>query len=943
MENNTTNQGSLFNINSSAKTEEPVECLGITFDNDHKRREYFLEKLREKLKDPEFRKIEGFPIGSDEEILALSDPPYYTACPNPFIADFINHYGKPYDSSKPYSREPFAADVSEGKNDPIYNAHSYHTKVPHKAIMRYILHYTEPGDVVFDGFCGTGMTGVAAQMCGDQTTVESLGYKVSSDGKIVGIDGEHFSSIGIRKSIVNDLSPLATFMSYNLINPLSKLSFSKCYSDLLSLCNGYEERFYKSFDDIGKPQGLINYVIWSDVYICKDCTKEYSYWDAAVNLEKGLANNIFNCPHCGSIQSTRNHERSYSTDIDPLLGKPIRMFKQVPVWVSYIPSGKRRLQRPWNQHDANLLKSIPALENKIYSFPIVQMMKGDRWHRDAFDDKGVTHIHHFYTTRALEVLATVWELIPEATKNYSEQMALRFLFTSFADRNATKRNRFVINVHNPHGRVNGPMANTLYLPNLFCEMNIFRLMEDKFKDIKSAFPERTLYQKSSLITTGSASDLKGIPSNSIDYIFTDPPFGHNIQYSELNVSLESFLGVRTDGHNDAVVNEMTGKPMNVYVKIMLGAFMEYYRILKPGRWMTVEFHNSQSAVWSAIQEAVGRAGFIIAHVAILDKKQKTMHQDTNINGTVNQDLVISLYKPNSGLEARFRLEAGNEDGVWDFVRTHLRQLPIFVSNDGQAEVIAERQNYLLFDRMVAFHVQRGVTVPISAVEFYTGLIKRFSERDGMFFLPEQVTEYDKKRMTVREILQLKLFVTDESSAILWLKQQLIKKPQTFQELNPHFIKEICGWQKYEKQLELSELLEQNFLRYDGKGDVPSQIHSYLSTNFKELRNLSKDDESLRAKGKDRWYVPDPKKAGDLEMVRDKALLKEFEEYLNSAPQKRLKVFRLEAIRAGFKKAWQEHDYVTIMTVARKIPENILQEDPKLLMWYDQAITRSGEE
>ena len=118
-----------------------VECLGMTFPNDEARREYFLEKLHEKLKDPEFRKIEGFPIGSDKDILALSDPPYYTACPNPFIVDFIKHYGKPYDPKVPYSREPFAVDVSEGKNDPIYNAHSYHTKVPHKAIMRYIVDY----------------------------------------------------------------------------------------------------------------------------------------------------------------------------------------------------------------------------------------------------------------------------------------------------------------------------------------------------------------------------------------------------------------------------------------------------------------------------------------------------------------------------------------------------------------------------------------------------------------------------------------------------------------------------------------------------------------------------------------------------------------------------------------------------------------------------------
>ena len=148
-----------LSLPSDADASAPVECLGLTFANDAERRAYFLDKLREKLQDPEFRQIEGFPIGADEDILALSDPPYYTACPNPFLADFIRCYGKPYDpETDDYHREPFAADVSEGKSDPIYTAHSYHTKVPHKAIMRYILHYTEHGDVVFDGFCGTGMT-----------------------------------------------------------------------------------------------------------------------------------------------------------------------------------------------------------------------------------------------------------------------------------------------------------------------------------------------------------------------------------------------------------------------------------------------------------------------------------------------------------------------------------------------------------------------------------------------------------------------------------------------------------------------------------------------------------------------------------------------------------------------------------------------------------------
>jgi len=382
--------------------------------------------------------------------------------------------------------------------------------------------------------------------------------------------------------------------------------------------------------------------------------------------------------------------------------------------------------------------------------------------------------------------------------------------------------------------------------------------------------------------------------------------------------------------------------------------------------MTVEFHNSSNVVWHSIQEALLRSGFIIADVRTLDKKQGSMNQDFYRTGAVKQDLIISAYKPNGGLENRFKLEAGSEEGVWDFVRTHLNQLPVFVSIDGHAETIAERLNYLLFDRMVAFHVQRGVTVPMSAAEFYQGLVQRFAERDGMYFLPEQVAEYDRKRMTVKEVLQLDLFVKDEASAIQWLKQQLMRKPQTFQELNPQFMREIGGWDKHEKTLELSSLLEQNFLRYDSKGDVPSQIHSYLSSNFKELRNKPKDDAALKAKAKDRWYVPDPNKAGDLEKLRERALLKEFWEYLpegykpviedtaqpsfpgfqtQQAPTtrgKRLRIIRLEAVRAGFKHCWQNRDYRTIITVAERIPENILQEDPKLLMWYDQAVTRMGE-
>ena len=98
----------------------PVECLGQTFPSEQVRREHFLKLLAEKLKDPAFRKTEGFPKGTDEAILAMSDPPYYTACPNPFLGEFVRQHGTPYNTALKYSREPLAIDVSEGKTDPLY-------------------------------------------------------------------------------------------------------------------------------------------------------------------------------------------------------------------------------------------------------------------------------------------------------------------------------------------------------------------------------------------------------------------------------------------------------------------------------------------------------------------------------------------------------------------------------------------------------------------------------------------------------------------------------------------------------------------------------------------------------------------------------------------------------------------------------------------------------
>lgn len=287
---------------------------------------------------------------------------------------------------------------------------------------------------------------------------------------------------------------------------------------------------------------------------------------------------------------------------------------------------------------------------------------------------------------------------------------------------------------------------------------------------------------------------------------------------------------------------------------------------------------------------------------------------------------------------RLEQTRGTEESVWEFVKGHLVQLPVFVGKKGQAQEIVERTPRALFDRMVSYHVLNGYPVPLSSAEFQEGLVQRFPIRDGMVFLDYQVAEYDKKRLLAKEFVQGSIFVTDENSAIEWIRQQLMKKPQTYQELQPGFMREIQHIAKHEELPELMELLQQNFLQYEGEGPVPTQISNYLSKNYKDLRGLDKEDPALVEKAKGRWYVPDPNKQADLEKLRERALIREFEAYVEEIgnSRRRLRKFRTEAIRAGFKKCWSEKDYAVIVRVGERLPEAVLNEDEKLLMYFDNA-------
>ena len=883
----------------------PVTVLGLTFSNDDERREYFRAELHRKL--PELRNIEGFPIGEDDDIIALSDPPYYTACPNPWLNDFIAEWeaekkdleAKGLRKTDFEVTEPYSADVSEGKNNPVYTAHTYHTKVPHPAIMRYILHYTQPGDIIFDGFCGTGMTGVAAQACAKSNNE----WHSKIESEFVNSVG-HKPKWGKRHAICGDLSPYASMISNNYNSPtdisLLKSETQRIMNELKDECGW----MYTTLHD-NKPIGCINYMVWSDVAICQNCGKEFIYWDSTMSKEKeGLLDN-FECPYCKCSHTKATAKRSFQTVYDDVIDDVVNVIKHVPVVMVYTVKGKH-IEREPLAYDIDLLKKIDQHPIDTKYIPIQLLPEGYNTEQPK-KTQGYFYVHQFYTRRNLIALSILFKKIYES--KYPSK--LMFLFTAMIGR-STKMQRVHINnyFHGGGGWNAGNLKGTLYIPPFPVETSVLEQIGDKLRLLLKAEPYLP-HSFDNVIQVASALK-QNMYTNSVDYIFTDPPFGANINYSELNSLPEAWLRVTTNNETEVIENSAQGKSPAFYHNEMQKCFSEYYRILKPGRWMTVEFSNTKASVLNFIQSAITSVGFIIANVASLDKKQGS-YKSVTTTTAVKQDLIISCFKPSEKLLAHFENMRQSDDNQNIFVSTQsfieelLTRLPVIIVNEKKTTAVVERSPKILYDRLIAFFVQNGRQIPMDASEFQRFLRDTFVERDGMFFTAEQAIKYDDLRRQNPEMVSLALFVGSEADGVQWLKRELVDKPQTYQDLQPKWMQDLVAPKKGDAIPELMQILEENFL---------------------------KNEDS-------QWYIPDAENEADLEKVRTRRLLREFKTYVEAAekPKGRIKEARLEALRTGFKNCYQEKDFATIVRVGDRIPQSLLTEDDVLLQYYDIATNR----
>jgi DNA modification methylase len=825
--------------------------------------------------------------------LNISDPPYYTACPNPWLNDFIAEWEVEKKELEKQGKRvtnegnifPYTENIVESVNNEIYRAHTYHTKVPHPAICRLLLHYTRPGDIIIDTFAGTGMAGVAARKCDGND--KELKIRFIHE---FGVMDE--TEIGSRKAILNDLSPIAFHISKTFNSNFDIYALKDIVEDFKK---SLESEISKLFTSIVNGRKVpFNYLVWSEMLLCSSCGSELNYHNLTSNYSRNIFTEILKCSSCGTNQKRTEARPLKETVFDSYINQPIEQIKYVPVLLN-CSSDKGRIAKIPDNQDIELALYDQSNANDQY-VPIDNIKEGDK-SGDPFR-VGVRNIHQFYSPRIRFFLKTYLSLI-DSPKYIAHRDFFQFIMTAILPK-LTRMNRYMPK-HGSRALV-GPMANTLYIPPMYVENNPLDQFEFQSKKILKAFI--TTHPKN-VGQIGSATNLQNLSSNTIDYVFIDPPFGANIMYSELNQITESWLTLKTNNIKEAIENKSQRKGKLDYQELMHNSFKELYRILKPGKYMTVQFSNTSAAIWNTIQNSINQSGFIISNVITNDNTRGGLHAMLGPTA-VKQNLIINCFKPSEKFKSSSKVDLNKS--VLDLTTDILSHIPKILFNENSRVNVLDRTHKFLYDKLLKYFIVMDLPVPIDSKNYRHLLEDWFIERDGMFFTNEQVQEYDRKKAAVPNFMQLSLFVANEQDAIYWLRNILEKEPKTEQDLHPLWMKEVAGNMR--------------------KGDVLPEMRTILGDNF------LKDE-----KGK--WYLPDPENEADLEKLRTNRLLKQFETYKSEAykPKGKIKEARVEALRAGFKQCYQEKDFKTIVQIGDRIPNNLLMEDEVLLQFYDIAASR----
>ncbi|HCY76506.1 MAG TPA: hypothetical protein DHV28_11345 [Ignavibacteriales bacterium] len=492
---------------------------------------------------------------------------------------------KAQESPKLKPIKPLEHPVQAAQHTPVYKMHRYYARRPWNVFENIIKHYTEPGDIILDPFCGGGVT-----------VVEALKLR----RKVVGVD----------------LNPLATFITEMEITQLDINKFIKAFEEVKKSSADKIKPLYKTKCLKCKKDTFAEWFEWSNVFECPICHQEV----ILANAKKPKAG-VYICTNKKCKQAFKPSETI--------------KIKEVPINLLVdCNCGYKGLQK-LTDRDFDLLNEIDKNFSKIVKkeklwYPTDEFPDGDLEKDHGLFKKGIKYFSDLFTKRNL--LANSF-LLKAIQLNTSDEITKKFIYMCFSN-SLRFTNRMVAG--NPNWRGGNPEwgGHAYWQPNVFNEVNVYSAFSKlamgivrgkefsnqtigDFFSISDSFNE--IQENKTVNLYNRSSHKLPLPENSIDAVITDPPFGGNVQYAELSdfwvIWLKDILkkdGI-IDNKYEAIQTRHSGfesaKDEKHYEEMLYKIFKECHRVLKPNGYMVLTFHNKDISVWMSLHRAANRAGF----------------------------------------------------------------------------------------------------------------------------------------------------------------------------------------------------------------------------------------------------------------------------------------------------------------------------------------------
>lgn len=535
----------------------------------------------------------------------------------------------------------FSKPLPSTRGGAFYNSFPYPTKISPEAIAVYIASATDPGDTVLDAFAGSGSTGIAALLAEHPTE------KMKEIAQDFGVELKW----GKRHAILYEISTYAAFAIKTMTNRLTAEEYASVVDDFIKKAEALISAMYATKSPEGR-EGQIRYVIWTEVLNCPKCNAEIDYFKNGTSRNPATFFDKIECPYCHTVASVKDMGFATEEHYDKLLSKNIIRKKRNIAWV-YGISGKEKWNRAATKDDIALVKKI---EEEFSPSEIPREIKWGDLHRSGYHF-GISHLHHFYTSRNYQVMSKLWRLAESYPER--EANALKLLLLSYNGAHCTLMTRIVAKQNSRDFVVTGAQSGVLYISKLPVEKNILLGLRRKAKPFKEVYA--MLENCNGVVEVRNiSSDSMLEQDKSIDFVFTDPPFGDFIPYAEINQINELWLTDVTERSCEVIISNAQNKGVDTYRDMLARVFREIERVTKKDRPIAVVFHAAKAAVWRAFSEAIRMSGLDIQQSSFLDKKQVSFKQVvskssvqgdpmfllkkavTEKSGTMNEDQILKM-------------------------------------------------------------------------------------------------------------------------------------------------------------------------------------------------------------------------------------------------------------------------------------------------------------